>query len=201
MINIYFIIALVVAVTVHEFSHAWMATFLGDPTARMQGRLSLNPLKHLDPVGTIMLFIAGIGWGRPVPYDPRHLKKPLRDSALIALAGPLSNLLVVFVLAVPFRMLASFADPNSFSIILLQTVITLNLVLMIFNLIPIPPLDGSKVIFSILPRRFYPLLYQYKNYGYGVLILVLLSPRLFGFSILGRIISPVVETVWRVILI
>lgn len=200
MFNIYFIIALVVAVTVHEFAHAWMATFLGDPTARMQGRLSLNPLKHLDPVGTIMLFMAGIGWGKPVPYDPRHLKKPLRDGALIALAGPLSNLLVVFVLAVPFRMLISFADPYSFSITLLETVITLNLVLMIFNLMPIPPLDGSKVVFSILPPRFHPILYRYRNYGYGVLILVLLSPHLFGISVLGRVISPVVETVWQVIL-
>lgn len=201
MFNIYFIIALVIAVTVHEFSHAWMATMLGDPTPKMHGRVSLNPLKHLDPLGTLMLFIAHIGWGRPVPYDPRNLKNPRRDSALIALAGPLSNLIVVLLLIFPFRALVTITHEYSFSIRLLESVISLNLVLMIFNLLPVPPLDGSKIIFSVLPPTFYPMLYRYKNYGYGLLVVLLLSPQIFGFSILGKIISPVVKTFWDIVLL
>jgi Zn-dependent protease len=200
MLDVNFIVALVVAVTVHEFSHAWMATMLGDPTARMQGRLSLNPLKHLDPVGTIMLFIARIGWGRPVPFNPHYLKNPKRDSALIALAGPLSNLIIVAIIAVPYRMLTQVTALDSASLKLFGTIISLNIVLMAFNLIPVPPLDGSKVLLSLLPSRLYPQIFRYRNYGYGLLVLLLLSPQLFGFSILGRIIMPIHTFFWEIIL-
>ena len=200
MFDIYFILALIIAVTIHEFSHAWVATILGDPTPRGQGRLTLNPLRHLDPVGTILLFIAGIGWGRPVIFDPRYLKHPVRDSALIALAGPLSNLVVVFILAIPFRLLSQTAAPDAFSIQLMLAVINLNLILMLFNLLPVPPLDGSKVVFSLLPRKLYPLLFRYRNYGYGVLLILLLSPSLFGVNIIGSLFGPVMLWMWNVIL-
>jgi Zn-dependent protease len=194
-----FIIALVIAITIHEFSHAWMATMLGDPTARMQGRVSLNPLKHLDPIGTLLLFLVGIGWGKPVPFNPRYLKHPRRDSALIALAGPLSNLVVILILSIPFKMLVDIAGPGSFAVGLILATIQLNMILMLFNLLPIPPLDGSKIVFSMLPPKFYPFLARNRNIGYGILIALLLSPQLLGIDLLGSVLWPVYDFVWELI--
>lgn len=208
MFDLYFIIALVVAVTVHEFCHAWMATYLGDPTARYLGRLSLNPLAHLDPLGTIMLFLAGFGWGKPVPFSMNHLKNPRMDAALIAMAGPLSNLIMALILAVPYRYLyfhsVDAAQGSDILLILfrfMRTMIELNLVLMVFNMLPIPPLDGSKVFSLLLPGDYIARLYRYRHFGYGALLILIFSDYLFQVNILGKyILLPLVTFFWDIIL-
>ncbi|HEC21018.1 MAG TPA: site-2 protease family protein [Candidatus Peregrinibacteria bacterium] len=208
-LNIYFIVALLVAITVHEFAHAWTATYLGDPTAQYQGRISLNPLRHLDPLGTLMLFIAGFGWGKPVPFNPRNLKNPHRDSALIALAGPLANLIIILVFAIPYRYLFGHLSiltlENSFSFTffffrLIQAIISLNLILMIFNLLPFPPLDGAKIFSIFIPSRYLSKLATYERYGYFLLLIILLSDRLLGIPILTYILVPIIDFSWSLIL-
>jgi len=185
-----------------------MATYLGDPTAKYQGRLSLNPLAHLDPMGTLMLFIAGFGWGRPVPFNMSHLRNPRVDAALIACAGPLANLLLAFLFAVPYRYLYfSDIEPSVAPRLLtnlfqfMGVMINLNLVLMIFNLLPIPPLDGSKIFSLILPGDALYRLYRYRNLGYGILILLVFSGSLFGVNILSTyILQPIVGFFWDLVL-
>ncbi len=201
MFDVPFIIALIIGVTAHEFSHAWAATMLGDPTPRVQGRLSLNPLRHLDPVGTLMLFVAHIGWGKPVPYNPGFLRHPVRDSALIALAGPMMNIAIALILVFPVRILYTISGTGSFSWELLATAVTLNIVLAIFNLLPFPPLDGSKILFSLLPARYRAMLPGIRNYGYIFLIVFLLMPHLIGVNILGFILNPLLFYFWEVALI
>ena len=142
-----FALSLIVAVTVHEFSHALVADRLGDPTPRSQGRLSLNPLVHLDPLGTLSLFLIGFGWGKPVEFFPPNLKSPRRDAALISIAGPISNILLATLLSVIGRTLL---DPNSASFLI--PFIYVNVILAVFNLVPIGPLDGQKILFALLPR-------------------------------------------------
>lgn len=138
-----FLLALVGAVTVHEFAHAFVADRLGDPTARHAGRITLNPLAHLDPMGSIMLLIAGFGWGKPVPIQPRNFSSPAIDELLVALAGPGSNLIQAIVLGALARSLA-LSQPELASLLVLG--IELNIILMLFNLLPVPPLDGSKLL-------------------------------------------------------
>ena len=186
------VIAIILAVVIHEFCHAWMATYLGDPTARYMGRLSLNPLAHMDPVGTLMLFLAGFGWGKPVPFSLKYLKNPRLDAALIALAGPLSNLVIALIFAIPYRYLflegldvVSASSMTLFLYKLLKTIIDFNLILMVFNLLPIPPLDGSKVFSLLLPGDYISKLYRFRNYGYGILLFLVFSHYLFGVNLLG----------------
>ncbi|MGE3278853.1 MAG: site-2 protease family protein [Candidatus Altimarinota bacterium] len=208
MFDPYFIVALVFAVTIHEFCHAWMSTYLGDPTARYLGRLSLNPLAHLDPIGTLMLFFAGFGWGKPVPFSMQYLKNPRVDAALIAFAGPLSNFVIALVFAIPYRYLffnaLEITQGNAILLILfnfMKTMINLNLVLMVFNLLPIPPLDGSKIFSLLLPGDYLTRLFRYRHFGYGVLLALVFSDYLFGVNILGTyILLPLVSFFWNVIL-
>lgn len=145
------IIALTLAITVHEFAHAWMGWRLGDPTAKYAGRLTLNPLAHLDPLGTLLLLLAGFGWGKPVPYNPHNLKHPRRDSLLIALAGPISNFLLALFFSIIFKHFY-LGEEGSWFFILFYFLIYVNLVLMVFNLLPIPPLDGSQILTSLWKR-------------------------------------------------
>jgi Zn-dependent protease len=152
--NIEFIIALVVAVTVHEFSHAWVANYLGDPTAKYRGRITLNPAAHLDLMGTIMLFLVGLGWGKPVPVNPANLRNPKRDSALVSLAGPGSNILTAILIAIPYKYLIMNGGSPAITDFL-RAVFDLNLILALFNFIPLPPLDGSKIIGVFIPDRKY----------------------------------------------
>ncbi len=195
------IIAILMAVVIHEFCHAWMATYLGDPTAKYLGRLTLNPLAHLDPMGTILLLLAGFGWGKPVPFSLQHLKNPRVDAALIAFAGPASNLVVALIFAIPYRYLyfesleLTVTSPVvGFSLVLMKTIIDFNLILMVFNLLPIPPLDGSKVFALLLPGDYVGKLYKYRNYGYGILLLLVFSHYVFGVNILGKyILGPSLE--------
>ncbi len=192
--------AVTIAITVHEFSHALAADRLGDPTARLQDRLSLNPLNHYDRIGTTMLLatsslralgapIIPLGWAKPVEYDPYNLQNPRRDATLIALAGPASNLIVAAILS---YLLKTFALEIPLLNIFLTATITINVSLAMFNLIPIHPLDGSKIILGILPND---IAYEYEliMHRYGFLLLIFLIMPFGGTSPLTALISPAIS--------
>lgn len=162
---LFWIAALLLGITVHEFMHAWTANYLGDPTAKAAGRVTLNPIAHLDPIGTIMLLLFRFGWGKPVPVNPIHFKNPKVGEALTSLAGPFANLVTLIIFAIIYRFLP---QKESLFAVFIVYIIIINTVLMIFNLIPIPPLDGSKLLYSILPANF-PL-EKYEVYGPFLLI-------------------------------
>lgn len=153
------IIVLIFSVVVHEVSHGFVAEHLGDPTARLAGRLTLNPLKHLDPFGSVILplllsLLPGglvFGWAKPVPYNPMNLKRPERDGALIAAAGPTANLFIALVFGLAFRAMAVLPVLGGALELLFAKIVIVNVMLAVFNLVPIPPLDGSKVLFGFLP--------------------------------------------------
>jgi len=168
---LYLAVALVVAATIHEFAHAYVADRLGDPTPRAQGRLTLNPLAHLDPLGSILILVAGFGWAKPVQINPMHFRDWRRDTIIVAAAGPLANITLLFALGVPYK-LGVLDFGGSMADRLLVTVIQINAMLAVFNLIPVPPLDGSKILMGLLPPA------QAVSYArlqpFGVLILLLL---------------------------
>lgn len=195
-IFIFFVVALVIAITVHEFAHAWVATMLGDPTAKAGGRLTLNPLKHMDPMGTILLFLVGFGWGKPVPYNPNFVKYGKWGEMLIALAGPASNIVTAFVLAFPGRiyLITNQALPDEKIYVLLAMIVTLNIFLAAFNLIPIPPLDGSKVLYLILSSfgvSAYTII-RLEQMGPMLLLLLIFSDRLIGTNIIFTALEPLI---------
>jgi len=188
--------SLLIAITLHEFSHAMMANRLGDPTAKRLGRLSLNPIRHLDPLGTLMLFLVGFGWGKPVPINPNYFRmNPRRGMAISALAGPLSNFALAALLGVlvrvgvvdwhspwswPFYPFASW-DASWVAADIIGYVILLNLILGVFNLIPIPPLDGFNIAVGILPRRQAEAVARLQQYGPLLLLLLVFLGYFTGF--------------------
>lgn len=186
--------ALLVAVTIHEFSHAFVAENLGDPTPRLKGRLTLNPLAHLDPIGTIMLLVAGFGWGKPVPIDPFNLREPKKDSALISLAGPISNLLLAFILSSILRLTGFPAAITG----LFVSIIYLNVALAVFNLLPIHPLDGFKIVEGILPDDLSRTWASLQSMGMLILIFLLLPGP--GGSVLTNIITPPINFLLKLLL-
>jgi Zn-dependent protease len=177
-----FIIAILLGITVHEFMHAYAATRLGDDTARLLGRLSLNPMAHLDPFGTLLIVLAGFGYGKPVPFNESRLRSALGVSA-VALAGPFANLVLAFVCAIPLR----FGDAemlNGAYGVVLEAIVFYNCILAIFNLIPIPPLDGSNVVYGLLPPRQKYTWRSYQQYG----PMILLALLFFGAQFLRVIV-------------
>lgn len=178
---------LIASLTIHEFAHAWSADKLGDPTPRHQGRLTLNPLAHLDPLGSVALLLIGFGWGKPVQFDPYNLKEPVRDTAMIALAGPAINLITAFLLAIALPFLPAIASIISLSIFY-------NVMLAVFNLVPVAPLDGSKILLALLPRD---VAYEYESFmqRYGTLVLVGLLMPWGGQSPISMLIRPIINTV------
>lgn len=202
---LYFIVALLITLTVHEASHALVAYYLGDPTAKMQGRLTLNPVAHLDPVGSLIFLITQrIGWGKPVPVNPANFKHPVRDSALTALAGPLSNFILAFAVALPWKYLGSYIpDPL---LLIIQITFHVSIFLGIFNLFPFPPLDGSKIVGLFVPKHYYR---QYANYLHNgvkyfvviILIDVFILASIFDFSIFGSVMSYLHDRVSMVLLL
>ncbi len=163
MLNLQTLVLLVpvilLALTVHEFSHGLAAYRLGDPTAKYAGRLTLNPIPHLDPIGTLMLFLVHFGWAKPVPVDPRYFANPKRDMLWVALAGPASNMALAFLSGLVIRFIKVNPDPFMGSFIgeafiaMLYLSLRINLALAVFNLLPVPPLDGSKVLYGLLPPQ------------------------------------------------
>lgn len=180
------------AISFHEFCHGWAAYKLGDPTAAKQGRLSLNPLHHLDPVGTLMLLIFRIGWAKPVPINASYFKHPRRDTVIVSLAGAAGNMLTAFVC----MRLVNFLPAPFFNFGLLQFMelaIFINIGLAAFNLLPIPPLDGSHILYSLLPYRFMNAWYFMERYGTFIILLLVVT------NILPALMSPLIWFIFRVI--
>jgi len=200
------IIAFLISLSIHETAHAYIANRLGDPTARLAGRVTLNPFAHLDPVGTLLplfLMMMGspiiFGWGKPVPFDPFNLLHPRRDAALISFAGPASNLILAVALSVIFRLIYPFLIPYSLIISLFVSMIALNVMWGLFNLIPIHPLDGGKVLVGLLPREHaYKIDKVLKQYGFIILIF-LIFPFL-GTSPVIFILSPIINFILNILL-
>ena len=206
-LTVLILFALVTAVTIHEFSHAFVANSLGDNTARRLGRLSLNPIRHLDPGGAIMMFIAGFGWGKPVPVDQHQLSRGHIDTAFVAAAGPLSNLMFAFLLAIPFK--TGILVPASLSLNrvahvmtgglsngvadILAIVIFFNLLLGVFNLLPLAPLDGSRVLSGFVPSEHLSAYSNLQRSGPGILVAVIMLDFVLGLGILWGIAGPVVR--------
>jgi len=182
------------ALTVHEFAHGWAADRLGDPTARQAGRLTLNPMAHLDPFGSIMIFIVGIGWAKPVPVNPYNFQSPKRDMMLVALAGPVSNIILATGCAVLLQVVGMPRTTGGLGLmqtILLQSV-RINLILAAFNMFPIPPLDGSKVLMGLLPDSLSEPYRGLERFGMMPFLLVWIADGYLGFRILWSFINPIV---------
>ncbi|MEK7646170.1 MAG: site-2 protease family protein [Patescibacteria group bacterium] len=196
MLIILSIVILIMSVVVHELAHGYMADWLGDSTARRQGRLTLNPVRHLDPVGSVIVPLVTsllgftFGWARPVEYNPHNLKNRRSGELLIALAGPASNLLIAFVFSMVIRFAVSMHSVASIAFIELSAyIVTINIILAIFNLIPLPPLDGSKILFAILPRRYAHVRAMLEMYAPIFVLLVVFF--------LWQVVSPLVPFVFR----
>ncbi len=201
MFQLFQLIVFIFSVIVHEVSHGVVALRLGDTTARDAGRLTLNPLKHLELFGSfllpLLLYVATsgtvvFGWAKPVPYDPRRLREPKRGSGLIAAAGPLSNIIVAVIFGIFIR-LASFSAALASTPLLLffHTIVLINLLLAVFNLVPLPPLDGSKVLFAFLPPQYNAIRDFLERYGFTILLLLIF----FGF----RLIEPMIYGLYQLI--
>ncbi|HHY06083.1 MAG TPA: site-2 protease family protein [Clostridia bacterium] len=179
--------AVLLALSVHEFAHGYVAYRLGDPTPKYQGRLTLNPLAHLDLIGTLMLIFFRFGWAKPVMVNPANFRMNQRKGMLyVALAGPVSNILVALIAAILYNLLIKFQAPY-FWIVLAEALLVIDIFLAIFNLIPIPPLDGSKVLAGLLPGHKQGIIYQLEAYGPFILIFLIIT------NIIGKILGPLVN--------
>ena len=183
------VLAVVYGITVHEFSHVFAARLQGDDTGERMGRLTLNPLSHVDPLGFFMLMFVGFGWGRPAPYNPYNLKYRKWGDVYVALAGPLSNLVSVFIFGFAARLLAPALGPENLLTQFLGFLVLINIVLLAFNLISIPPLDGSKVLFTLLPARYHRLKLQLAQNGPWILLMLIIADNFLGINIFGRLFS------------
>lgn len=199
--------ALILAITFHEYAHAYVADRLGDPTPSLQGRLTLNPLAHLDPLGTIMLLLVRFGWGKPVQFDPFNLRHPRRDAALISLAGPgmnlslaiLSSVILRILLTIPFAAASPLMMILSLAMQFLVVFITINIILCVFNLIPIHPLDGFKIVGGILSEDKAREWYQLQSYGIVFLMILMFFP-FSGPSFINNLMSPPVSFLLNILL-
>jgi Zn-dependent protease len=171
------VIPALVCITFHELSHGFVAYKLGDHTAKNMGRLTLNPLKHIDPIGLLMMALIRFGWAKPVPVDMRYFRNPKRGMALTALAGPVSNLLLALFFCVVYGLVAGLlkGDAGRTLAFVIEQTIYLSIALAVFNIIPIPPLDGSKVLFSLLPNEQYYKLMRYERFGMIALVIIMFS--------------------------
>jgi Zn-dependent protease len=200
------VIVLAIAFTVHEFAHAWTADRFGDDTPRINGRLTLNPLAHLDPIGSLLLLVAGFGWAKPVPVNPYALGKSSPLAMMwVALAGPMSNFLMAILAAIPVRIaLASpgFLDLSQqpFVMTLLENFLIINLTLMLFNLLPIAPLDGSKIAVAVLPESWGQVVERISVYGPIILMAIVFVGPYLKINILGWIINPVMSNLLQLLI-
>ncbi len=185
------------ALTIHEYCHAWTANRLGDPTARLQGRLSLNPIAHLDLFGTICFVLAGFGWGKPVPVNPYNFKNPRKGDMLVSFAGPASNFISAFVLSIIFRLVYEFGILPSYLNMMLLFSIKISLLLAFFNLIPLFPLDGSHILKGLLPYEYVASYENLSRYSPFILLGLVLLGRQGGVSILSSILGPPVNFFFR----
>ncbi|RSK28991.1 site-2 protease family protein [Bacillus sp. HMF5848] len=173
------VIALVLGFTFHEFAHAYAAYKFGDPTAKNQGRLTLSPLAHLDPFGTILLFIAGFGWARPVPVNRFYFKNPRLAGVVVSLAGPVSNLIIAFVFYLLWNILLATGIAfvtNEFVYQTFDMIVRINVMLFVFNLLPFPPLDGYRIIEDLMPPNIRAKMTQYEKYGALIFLILVFTP-------------------------
>ena len=195
-------IVLLICFPVHECAHAWTADKLGDPTGRLQGRISLNPLRHLDPWGTVMIFLLGVGYAKPVPVRTANFKNRKRDFAITSLAGPASNLLMAVLSLVLIRILSMIPGSGnipSMVISILMYAAYINIALAVFNLIPIPPLDGSRVLTALLPDGAYNAMLKYERYMMIFLLMGMLMLSRAGYSPVGDAAWKIFRVLYRVI--
>jgi Zn-dependent protease len=198
-IGIFAIVILILSVIIHEVSHGYAALALGDPTAKYQGRLTLNPIPHLDLWGSFIVPLllimsqAGIilGWAKPVPFNPYNLRNQKWGEAIVAVAGPLSNILLAIIFAVVFRLSLQFGFINESFLLLTIKVIQINLMLAIFNLVPIPPLDGSKILFAVLPYKWQSIKGYFERYG-------MIFVFIFIFF-LWPVVSPIISFLFKLL--
>jgi len=184
--------ALVFSLSFHEFAHAWMAYRLGDSTAARMGRLTLNPMSHLDPIGSLALLLMGFGWAKPVPVDPRYLKNPRQDMVKVAAAGPISNIILAIIAAFVLRLLFDTDllsnSVKTFFIIFMQ----INITLAVFNLLPVSPLDGSQILSPFLEKQFGPdIVWKMQVYGPRVLFIIIIISMVTDIHIFSFIITPI----------
>jgi Zn-dependent protease len=188
---------LLLALTLHEYAHGYVAYRLGDPTAYNAGRLTLNPLSHLDPIGTIAFFFIKFGWAKPVPVNPLYFREPRKGMLWVALAGPVTNLVLAIISAVLMRVTVYAGQALPYSSILeailvpfyymLTTSVWINLVLCIFNFLPIPPLDGSRIVTGLLPEEMAHQYASFERYGFIIILILAFS------GILGKVIYPIIS--------
>src|SRR3989344_2940624 len=190
-------LGLVAGISIHEAAHAFVAYRLGDPTAKLAGRLTLNPLAHLDPIGTFALLFLGFGWGKPTPFDPFNLRNIKRDSALISVAGAASNFILALIISIPY-LIAFYTHNLSLTLnmvyIYLSPIIFFNIILGVFNLIPISPLDGFKVLAGILPRDWYEEFMATERFGIIILLLLIFT------GAIGQILFPIVSVIFSTLI-
>lgn len=174
---------LLITITLHELAHGMSAYLLGDPTAKKAGRLSLNPITHIDLVGFLLLFIVGFGWAKPVPINPNYFKNRKKGMLIVSLAGPFTNIFLAFISIVIFAVLIRF-NVNIIFILIFRSIIRYNIILGLFNLLPFPPLDGSKILASLLPIKYEIFFYKYERYLYVVLIFLIIT------DVIDKILEP-----------
>jgi Zn-dependent protease len=201
--NLIFLLpSLLLAITVHEFAHAWVSHRLGDPTPRYNQRITLNPLAHIDPLGMITLLLFGFGWGKAVEINPSYYRNQRQGMLLVSVAGPVSNVVTAFVLMLGFVALLTMNPllQGSFAAQLLSTAFSINIVLAVFNMLPVPPLDGSKVLASLLPRKYsYHFQSMAQQWGFFILI-ALMATGLIG-SILRPLTNALLNGMLQVIIV
>jgi len=186
---------ILLSLTIHEYAHGWVANKLGDPTAEQMGRLTLNPIAHLDVLGTILMFVVGFGWAKPVPINPINFKDPKKGTLLVAIAGPLSNLATAIVAGlilsamIPKMITGELVFTGAYAVIPVIIILALvyGIALAVFNMLPIPPLDGSRVLYAVLPQRELRVYRQFEPYG----VMVLFGLFIFGSGVFKYIFYPV----------
>ncbi|MCD5414271.1 MAG: site-2 protease family protein [Clostridiales bacterium] len=182
------------AITFHEFAHGYVAYLLGDSTAKNNGRLTLNPIAHIDVVGFLMLIFAGFGWAKPVPVNPNYFKNRKLGMLYVAMAGPLTNMVLAVILTIALGVLIQLRS-NELVVRILINAIMINLVLAIFNLLPIPPLDGSKILFSLIPDEWEYTVYKYEKYSYFILLALLFT------GAISKILFPIVNYLFNFLIV
>ena len=193
-----FILSILFALSVHEYGHAFAAYVLGDPTAKNMGRLTLNPLAHIDLFGFLFFLLVGFGWGKPVPFNPFNLRNKKYGPAIVALAGPLFNLFSIIIFGLIFVLVKNYFFSNSLLILFLSWLVIINAFLMVFNLIPIPPLDGSKILYAVLPKNREDIVYKMERNGPFILLGLLVLDRLMPISIFGSLFGLVISLISRI---
>lgn len=183
------LLAIVYGITVHEFAHVLAARLQGDDTGERLGRLTLNPLAHLDGFGLVMLLVAGFGWGKPAPYNPYNLKNQKWGEVIVAMAGPLSNLISLVIFGLVAKLLLPSLGVENLLIQFLTFLVMINIVLLAFNLIPIPPLDGSKVLFAVLPDKYNHIKVYLSSHGPWLLLILVVADNFLGINIFGHLFN------------